>query len=594
MLNKNKLPPVLVLFFGLIFPLIIQAYRQVDQLIHPHFPIDTQYTFMPLAKALFENSGHFFFSGASLEVGPGTYVYFALHSLIFDAIKSTNFLFSLISVALILDLVWRIAGEKVAVFAVWIFVASPLLRLYWIAPQSEPLFLFLTLLWLWSLTCALNSENGGLFQMYSKRLKLVVIIISGLALAMATLTRGTYLYWIVGVFILALGCKRKYESRAPNFFSCYRTVAWVHGIALLLVGSYICFNGIVHQRFIIANGVGIALYLGNSPTNRGYEPEYTGTFYDDWAIVEGNKHVSSAGDRRLSDAAKWMVSETSAKKILDIYTQKMGAIPFFSKAHLDSKLFNDRAWRVFLVFFAIIGLFYFRAVLSVQLIAGGAFYQYVVHIPVLYSPRYSIGVLELPLIILAALGIGSVVVKTIKFNLCCLLALSVLIGCGHFHQKLSSPLTPDIDTKFYKIMMKTSGDHISYSALSGNPFYENVVTQRPQINIVWSGINLNPVGQSVLKISYDKLDSRCESIYLNFHTSGASTKRTHVDIKNNSHENYFVYGLSNLGSDGKMGNLELVFNCPVGSSFKLTSFEIGHASVGIAYREWKNSETLKP
>ncbi|MBF0825957.1 hypothetical protein IR166_30880, partial [Enterococcus faecalis] len=140
---------------------------------------------------------------------------------------------------------------------------------------------------------------------------------------------------------------------------------------------------------MVATGSGAALYFGSNPVLSGYEPPFFGLAHDEGTVVGGLGHLSMEGDKRLMAVAKTMLRDLPTGELLQMYVRKLGAVLFFSRAHLDRHVLNDRAWRIALVLLALLGVWGARRHPMGWMVAGAAAYQCAVHVPVLYNPRYS-------------------------------------------------------------------------------------------------------------------------------------------------------------------------------------------------------------
>src|SRR6185436_13413686 len=103
--------------------------------------------------------------------------------------------------------------------------------------------------------------------------------------------------------------------------------------------------------------------------------------------------------------ANLILAEASLPALAQMHLQKLAAFVFVTSAESDALLL--RAWRTALLPFAALGMFAIRHG-ALRWALGGVFLVLVaLHVPLLYSHRYSVGVMDLWLAIAAGVGVAA-------------------------------------------------------------------------------------------------------------------------------------------------------------------------------------------
>ncbi len=345
---------------------------------------DAVNVYLPLARRFFEMGAALFLTEPSLQAPPLAYLYPALLGADLASVKHANVL---LSCALLL-LVYRTASlwhsRMAGVLAALAYGASPLLKPFIPTALTEPPFLFLMGVWIWAL-----SE-------WRVRDRAVYLPIAGIALGCALLTRATLFYALVAfVAFLAWRAWRHKE----------RAVFVAHLLALTLPVAFIVKNLIAFHYPFYATGAGGALYLGTSPLFRGFDPGYLGLRFDVGAITRGASHLTIAADAMLGAAGRLLVATLGWGDLASMYAHKLAAFLFITNAE-SGDVFGLRTWRIATLILAAFGLAGMRDRWLRGVVAGVLAYQVVVHVPVLYQHRYSVGALDVWLAMLAGVGIA--------------------------------------------------------------------------------------------------------------------------------------------------------------------------------------------
>ena len=118
----------------------------------------------------------------------------------------------------------------------------------------------------------------------------------------------------------------------------------------------------------------------------------------------GADHLSLAGERGLRAISEDLVLSRSVADDVAFFAKKILYVLFFTPLDLAQGPANDRSLRILELILAGVGFWACRRHLVAWLLAAGVVLQTGQLMPLLYTQRYSIGALELPLIILAGVG----------------------------------------------------------------------------------------------------------------------------------------------------------------------------------------------
>ncbi len=402
----------------------------------PYFPMaelpDALNTYIPHAQALISDKLAFFLDERSLRVAPMAYIYPALFGADPLSIKIGNTALSCLLVPILYRLGSMLHSRGAGIAAAFLYALSPILAEYKSVVLTEPLFIFLTGLWLMAVAEIVAGRKA-------------FVPLAGVACGLMILTRGTYIYFLYAILAITLSMCWKKEWRQIG-----QKLFIAHGVAVLFPLLVIMKNWYAFGYPAVATGVGSALYFGSHPLTYGYEAPYLFLGYDMGAVTQGFDHLSIAGDSLLKGVALLMLKQQTLSDILAVYVQKAFAFVFVTKDILSDSVWNQRSLRIMEVVLAIAGLFSIRPVPMRWFIGGALVYQIMVHIPVLYTHRYSVGALEIPLILLSTSGGAHLLTRWSArtypaIELAAAVAiLSVAIAAGEWHRKYSQALMPDI------------------------------------------------------------------------------------------------------------------------------------------------------
>ena len=243
---------------------------------------DALHLYQPLARELLGAGVSFFGSARSLEAPPFSYGYHALLGASLPAVRWANFVLSGFTLLLLFRSGWLLHSRLAGLVAAFLFAACPLLKPFLVAPLTEAPFIFLNACWFWALAEWLS---GG---------RRAYVVVAGVSLALAVLTRATLFYWIV--LLIAVFAWLSWRGRA-DLRGRARGALVAHLIAILPPVAFIAKNVILFGFGFFATGAGNALYLGNHPVMGGYDAPYLGLVNDVGQVARGESQLTLRSER---------------------------------------------------------------------------------------------------------------------------------------------------------------------------------------------------------------------------------------------------------------------------------------------------------
>lgn len=564
---------------GLVLPMLIYAARAVHIIASPDISYDTLHTYLPLARAFLADPAAYFSLPASVSVAPGAVVFMALWGADPVAIKSANLFFGLLSIVLASDAARRWAGPAAGAAAAWVFALSPVLVSTGITVLGEAPFIFLVGAWLWACVYA----TQGL--LHSPVRRNAAVVLGGLCLAAATLTRATWLYW------LAFACLAGAASvlcTQGHMRIVWMRLTLVHLIALLLVGTFVAGQAERFDRPLIATGSGAALYFGSNTMLHGYEPPFFGLGHDEFTVSDNLGHLSLEGDQRLSAVARVALLQTPVPALLQMYAQKLGAVLFFSRAHLGRHLVNERAVRIALWVLALVTFVLGHRQPLVWMLAVAMAYQCAVHTAVMYNPRYSASALEPLLALSAAAGFGFLWRQPSQRRRRAFAAVALAtvagIGLGVWHQRASAPVMPDLAAGPTRLLQTAALAELSVAGSAGHPFQAPALLPDGWLEVTWQPPYLDFSGITVLNLPVPQLQGRCAELLLRYTEPGGAARSERIRLSGWHAPQPIAWGLGAVALADHHGSLQLRFECEPGTVIGFGPMGLFEASIGRAYR----------
>lgn len=575
--QSKFLLPIIFSMAALVLSIAYLIYAMVSSELFGVLTPDATGSYLPLANKLIEAPLSLWQDPTAVTVAPGGYIYMALVGAIPERIFTLNIILAVLSVLLVFDLSRRLGGLIAGIAGAVLYCFSPLLIEVIVPALNEPPYLFFTVLWLWGTTLTQDKPE-----------KLWPVIISGLALLCSILTRAIYFYWLFPAIVTCLLIY--FLSKKTDLKKlCLRILA-AHLIAAAGAGAYTLHNWQAHGTPMIATGSGTALYFGSNPVTLGYEPPYLGMIHDEWMVTDRiNSHLTPHNDRRLAWTAKQMLKDMPAEHMAELYANKLGAILFFSQTNLESKVFNDRAFRIIMLVLAAIGFFYHRKNLLAVMLFFILLYVTAVHVPAMYNQRYSIGALDLPLTLLAALGLAQFIrhYSNKKLITSTLLIILASITAGTMHQRYSAPLMPQVDKGISHLALKASLENLEHKGFTGNPLVESATVLNKSASITWKNIsNHKRGGTPVISIDILEMDKQCKKLDLIYTDKNENTWLSSLKLKKSKAPITLTIGSLYLDNIDKLeSQLEMKFNCPINSKLRVDNISLHVSQAGLYYHD---------
>jgi hypothetical protein len=441
-------------------------------LIRPLFdkPVswDATHVYLPMARSVISDGWAFMQRPASLMTAPLAYVYPALLGAGEVTVRWANVASFGAVIALAFLAVRRAHSLRAAIAVAFMLAVSPTLRPFVCDILTEPPFFFLMTVWALAvaqvaapattLTPAAPSPRphphpDPLPREREKRgeggkgrgRNVAWVIVGGVALGLATLTRPAVMYFAPAMTVV-LGWwwwRVRRRGLAPDDERhSVGPLAAMHAVALAIGAAWVVRNALAFGYPGIATGAGAALWFGGNPLVDGYDAVYFGMDFDSGIVQESESHLDIAGDRNLRAAAWLEFRDTPIAVLAQMFFRKTAAFLFVSSAeYADLPLAFLRAWRIALVALAVLAIAFRRRSVFVATLAALVAYMVVVHIPVMYNLRYSVGAIDIPLTLLAAIGLAEAAGSAKRAALA-IAAVAIGVGFGLAEVARAAPRSP--------------------------------------------------------------------------------------------------------------------------------------------------------
>ena len=394
----------------------IAAWLLVPRLQAPA-AFDGKYAYLPMARHVLEQGWAYMARPESVSYAPLAFLYPALLGANEALVREANIVLYCVAIAFAFFSL-RPFGRGAGVIAAFLVALSPTLRPYIADVLTEPPFVFLVAAWA---LCVSRLASGDARWGWA--------IAGGIAMALATLFRPATMYFV---------------PLAMVFFAWRRRwpLAALHGVAAIGIGLWVLRNAIVFGFPTVAAGAGGALYFGVNPLVDGFDPPYYGLQFDSGLAQDSDSHLSIHSDRVLGGIAMTELLDTPLAVLARMFAHKLFAFLFVTSAETSGEpIAWLRTWRVALLVLAAAGLYSHRKSVFAMTVAAFVAYMVAVHIPVLYTHRYSVSAIDYPLSLLAALGLASFA-HDARLATLALAAIVVGVGIGLVDASAAGPLAP--------------------------------------------------------------------------------------------------------------------------------------------------------
>jgi hypothetical protein len=535
-----------------------------------HLPVsfDGAHMYLPMARRLLGEGLAYLARPESLAMGPFAYIYPALLGASEKLVRVANVALFCATAALAFQAAARAHSRRAGVLAAFLVALSPTLRPYMADVLTEPPFVFLVALWLVCVAELARGRGTGW------------LVAGGVALTLAALTRPAIGYF--APCMLAFFAWR--AGRAPPAAqAAERRLAAMHALASVLCAAWMMRNHVAFGHGSIAAGAGGALFLGINTLVDGFDPVYYGMGFDVGAVARDMHHLSLEGDRILRAVAMVQLADTPLPILAEMFARKAFAFVFVTSTDTSGEpLAWLRAWRVVLVVFAACALILRPR--SPTVIAAGALcaYMLAVHLPLLYTHRYSAGALDVPLAVLAAIGFAECRGRPVRLAFAFTFAtLGVALGLGQMANP--GPGAPRIDRSPTEVLW--SGDAaIGKLEIAHGTALEIPVTGAPKLH-PWD----NSMITIALAVTPGHLRGGCDALRLRYRAAGdpgyAEGRMVRVPLAADARMRRITIGTSVPLRLNHEGVLRVEFECPYPARLEMGTISIAAPRRALHYRE---------
>jgi hypothetical protein len=426
----------------------------------------------------------------------------------------------------------------------------PMVRPYVANLLTESPFIFLTALWMLSVAMLDKAPSRTTW-----------IWIGGIALGLAALLRPAVMYLAPLAFAWFA-----WRRRWP--------MASLHGIATVIMALWVLRNALVFGFPAIASGAGAALFFGVNPLVDGFDPPYYGMAFDSGIAQDSPLHLTMHADRTLRAIALMELSDTPLSVTIPMFVHKALAFVFVSSTESSGEpLAWLRGWRVAMVVFSVFGLAALRRSTLIAMIVAFAAYMIAVHVPLLYTHRYSVGALDLPLVMLAAFGLDSALRSAVRLSALLVGGVIALgLGLANASTAPGSPMPERVPTEIRWIAQLDRDFEIA----PGQPIDINLDSDAKPGS--W--------GYTMLRFDLGLREGSCSAITLRFRRAGADAfgQETRVPVPGGGTQRYTVGTTVPMQLDGP-GTVRLELACLSRASAHLGTVTVISPAREIYYRD---------
>ena len=510
-------------------------------LLPPSF--DATNAYLPMARHVLSEGWAYLQRPESLAYGPVAFLYPALLGANEMTVRYANVGLYVAAVMLGYVTVSKTQSWQAGTAAAFLLALSPTLQPFMADALSEPPFVFLMAIWALAVSSA--SREGGSSGAW--------IVAGGVALGLATLARPAAMYF-APLMIAIFGLRWWRTRRAP-----FGKLAAMHAIALAISAAWIARNAMVFGFPSIATGAGAALWFGANPLVDGYEPAYFGLDYDSGLVQQDTTHLTIKADRVLRAVAAVELRDTPLAVLAEMCLHKAGAFLFVTSAETSSEpVAFMRMWRIALATLAVAAIIFRRKSPIVVALGILVAYMVAVHIPVMYHYRYSVGALDLPLTLLAAIGLAEAA-RSVPRAAAMIFAATLGVGLGLAEMAHAGPRSPMPDRIALEVLwMRNIGT--THVVGPGEPPIDFSITKDPT-TFRWDLTMLE------MELSVSPLVKRgvCDRLRIRFRTPGekdfAVRRPVRVPITSDGRMHKLVIGTSYPISLRGEGVVRLDFEC---------------------------------
>jgi hypothetical protein len=551
---------------------------------------DPRTVYLPFAQRLLDEGWAFLASERSVWYPFGAYGYPALLGANLPVVEAFNLILSSAVVLMLYRSGTLAHSVRGGLIAAWLYAASPAVAPLVLNALTEPPYFFLCAVWLWA--CSELCASGARRWVW----------IGGVALGCAVNFRASLVLYIFSSVVLAVVASR-YGSFGRD---TWKKLAGVQLVAAMITIVVIAKNWLLFDLPQISTGGGNAFYLGNHPLTGGFDPDVVGLFFDVNGVAQ-ELQLTVQADRKLFAIGWEMLHAQPLEATIANYMRKTWAFLFYPNVSVSDSLFTLRSWRIALLAGAAVCMFRNWRSPIVWLAASAAGYQVLAHMPLLFTPRYSVGALDLWLALLA--GCGFAIASRWSLRNVSVLALTIIaaIYVGktiRLHEGAVVPLLFDAAVPHRVIWEQRGAPAGSLTDFVADPAtYELTATARvPSIRIALpevDGITGNARFWQrslflILEVTTPPAGKRCTDGRIEFRPRPANPDPLApiayypFDLAGESTSRTFAFGIATrtptwpAGIDGP-GDFVIHFACEPGGVVRLDRLAIAESTYAEAY-----------
>ncbi len=591
--------PLIVIFLAAVA--YFHGVSLLEWSIKSPYDFDAKTYYIPYAKRLLNEGIPFLFTEEAMHIPPFSYIFPALFGGDLAVQKNVSIALSTLNLLLLFRTGWLLHSRTAGILAVAFYALSPSFKPFLATGSVEPLFIFLMAAWFWLLAEGWASQRRWMF------------LLAGVIFGLAALTRATIIYFLPVLIMAAYWMQRRsaktssasgLDTRGTRDTSgtCanWASVGWAHCLALAMVLPVLIKNMAMFGIPSISTGAGIALYLGNNPFTYGMDPSYFQTHFDNGAVPPaGLTHLAVVADRALAAVGKYMLFSQPLPFVFEMYTMKLTSFFLVNNREWIAPVATLRGWRIFFIVFSIPAILTLRAKPIIWILVALLAYQVAAHMPVIYSHRYSVGVLEMSLVLLAGVGVAVFLRERRWLSLLVLLLLTAaLIYMGRVSARDPHALRLNAYGVPHEILYSSSVGGLPIAGLVGaiqtgsNEFVSTENAAMIDIDLT-SVKNINQYTIQVLAIEggivLGTQTERCEPVTYFYR----KLSQTDFSLTSASQDVWPADGKLRLYVLGHQAPLDIVepgllrlrFTCGSKARIKLSRIEVVRPTVGLYYRE---------
>ncbi|HUP90473.1 MAG TPA: hypothetical protein VM100_14035 [Longimicrobiales bacterium] len=538
------------------------------------------HAYIPFAQRLRNDGWDFLRSPDAVHLPVFSYVWPAMFGANLEIQKLVSSVLSAIVLAMLFRSGQLIHSSLAGLLCAAAYAFSPLVWPLAATAGVEPLFLFLTAGWVWALAEGAAGRRWG-------------FAIAAVAIALGALTRASVLY-VLPILVITAFLLSRYGSRDQ---ALWRSIARTHAIAIAAVLPLVAVNAYRFGLFAVSTGAGATLFSGLHPLVYGFEQHYFDIIIDLGDVLPpGMSHLDVAGDRLLASVGKFMLLSMSPQFVAQMLMHKLFAFLFVSNREWVEPTIYLRSYRILLFVIAIMAFRFIRTNPVLLCVATVMTVHTLLHMPALFSFRYSVLCLEVGLALVAGVGLAWMVHTNQRTRLLSGGIVAVAAGAiGAWHAAYSQIPSINVYGSPHTVLERFSVEHLPVTALDGMtkiaPGRYRFDAALAAFDVDLSGRNdLDPYHPVFLAVAADSIpgapSASCDHTYVSFRALKSTPEfgppLRYDWIREETLSRLIIGGVWKLKFN-QPGFLRLSFACDIGSEMQITGMELLQSTVGREY-----------